>query len=79
MTSTEQKAFEHALTKLRIAKPHERAHLLNPVQNPSFTRRHIQYTMRASQKYRMLVGRDGTDYVVRGFVSRGDKRFYKSE
>lgn len=79
LSAAEQRAFEHALAKFQSAKPHERQSLLRPVIQPAFKHLNVRWTMRASQKYRVLVGREGDDYIVCGFVSRGDKRYYRSE
>ena len=79
LPTTEQRAFSHALEKLRAAAPQDRVNLLSAVYTPAFKDIDVKWTMRASQKYRVLLRRDADDYVVCGFVSRGDKRFYRTE
>lgn len=79
LSGGDRKAFDHALRKLEQASPQEQAHMLRPVVQRKALEMDVQYALRASQKYRVLISRDGKDFIVRDVVSRGDKRYYKSE
>lgn len=76
----EVKAFDSAVAKLRQATLQTRQRLLTGVKSNRFKKVDARWTMRASRKYRVLLGQDNNnDIVVRGLVSRGDHRFYPKE
>ena len=73
----EQQLFYEAIQRLHTASPLERQQLLSAVQSNKFKAAGVRWTMRANHKYRLLIDRSGEEYVVRGFVGRGDRRFYR--
>lgn len=72
-----QRLFRDAVARLQAASAVERHKLLKPVSSNKFQAASVRWTMRANHKYRLLLDRDGSDYIVRGFVGRGDQRFYR--
>lgn len=79
LSAQDVKAYEHAVQKLRNARPGDSHRLLTTVKSNRFRDRGIKYTMRASKKYRVLLGQEGTSYVVVGLANRGDHRYYPQE
>jgi mRNA-degrading endonuclease RelE of RelBE toxin-antitoxin system len=72
-----RRLFDEAVHTLTAATPQERHQLLKPVYSNKFQAAQVRWTMRANHKYRLLVDREEDTYVVRGFVGRGDQRFYR--
>lgn len=72
-----QRLFHDAVHRLSEATPQERHHLLTPVHSNKFQAAQVRWTMRANHKYRLLVDREGDEFVIRGFVGRGNQRFYR--
>ena len=73
------KAYDSAIAKLKQATMQDRQRMLTSVKSNRFQRVDAKWTMRASKKYRVLLGQENNDIIVRGLVSRGDHRYYPKE
>lgn len=77
-TVQEQRAFHNALARFTAASPLDRRKMLKDV-TATHGRHQVHWSLRASRKHRVLLDRENDTYVVRGFVSRGDHRYYNTE
>ena len=75
----EQTVLDKAIRKFDATADKDRRALLQPVHSNRFQARKARWTLRASQKYRVLIGEEGGEYVALTFVSRGDHRYYRKE
>jgi mRNA-degrading endonuclease RelE of RelBE toxin-antitoxin system len=79
LSAIEQAALTKAIQKFETTAPKDQRALLQPVHSNRFQASNARWTLRASQKYRILVGQEDGDYIAIDFVSRGDHRYYRKE
>lgn len=75
----EQRAFTRALERFASATPLARRQMLKFIGNSAFDHLKVKWSLRASRKQRVLLDWDQNEYVIRGFVTRGDHRYYDRE
>jgi hypothetical protein len=77
--SLEQAALTKAIQKFESTPAKDQRALLQPVHSNRFQASSARWTLRASHKYRILIGEEAGEYVAIDFVSRGDHRYYRKE
>jgi phage-related protein len=75
----EQHAFQKAIERFTHADPLSRRSMLKHIGNSHFDHLQVKWSIRASRKHRVLLDWEHDRYVVRAFVSRGDRKYYWGE
>lgn len=78
-TQVEQKQFRKAIDRFNAADPLARRSMLKNIGFGHFGQMGVKWSIRASRKHRVLIDWENEEYVVRAFVSRGDRKYYWGE
>jgi len=79
LSQLEQHVLTKAIQKFELTPKQAQRALLQPVHSNRFQARNARWTLRATPKYRILVGQEHNTYVAIDFVSRGNHRYYRKE
>jgi phage-related protein len=74
-----QKAFKKVLDQFQTADDKAQRAMLKNIAATHYAPHQVRWAIKAGRKHRLLVDEESSSYVVRAFVSRGDRHYYFSE